>query len=85
MIPIGSRFLFKTSDGFNWNGETRWWEFFAVVVGYNGAGGYWIREESGWNGGSVFIFHSRTLDCDQSRRLEDAYVNQMKSAPVTVA
>lgn len=80
-LNIGDRHLLKTSGGFDWNGERRWWEWFGRVVGYNGVGGYWIEEEYGWNGGSVMGSTSRSLSWEESRSWDRRIAAGAVSAP----
>lgn len=50
-IPKGEFFLRRT-EGWNWFGEERWWEIFAVIHGFHGGGGFVITEQWRWNGSS---------------------------------
>jgi len=78
-IPIGERFV---------SGYSNWWgsdEPDAVlsrdryrieteVIGYNGAGGYWVREHWLWDrSGDTMRVQPRSLGVTESRALEDTF------------
>ena len=48
-------YYWKRSESWEYFGSTRWWEVFITVLGYNGVGGYWLKEEWRWNGNNQTV------------------------------
>lgn len=71
-LEIGTRALFKQSGSWKSHLDEReqWWNWFATIKGYNGAGGYWIEQELCWSSGGTHTKISRSLSWEESRDLE---------------
>jgi hypothetical protein len=70
-LDIGERHLSMRSKPWAWNGGERWWEVFTTVTGFNGAGGYWVRQDWHWNGSpEINHYHIRSLSAEESRQLD---------------
>jgi hypothetical protein len=69
-LKAGRDYYWKRSEGWQWNGVERWWEYYVEIYpGMNGGGGVWIKEKSRWNGASDWQFttprnltHEETCD-----------------------
>ena len=69
-IFVGEDYYWKRSDGWQWDGRERWWEYYVEITGMNGAGGLWIREKSRWNGTHTWHFtQTHTLSYEKSCEL----------------
>ena len=73
-LDIGVSFTAKRGNSWKWNGVDRWWTVTTTILGFNGAGGYWVKEEWSWNGSLQTIkTDNRTLSAKESRDLDAAY------------
>lgn len=87
-LESGRDYYWKRSEGWQWDGRERWWEFYAEIYpGMDGTGGVYITEKSRWNGASKWHFttprhlsHEET--CDMFREIvkhlpaQESAVNQ---------
>lgn len=56
-LKSGQDYYWKRSDGWQWNGAERWWEYYVEIYpGMNGGGGVHIFEKSRWNGNVAWHF-----------------------------
>ena len=70
-IEIGKEYYIGRSKGWDWFGTKRWWDYYVILDGWNGSGGYWLRQLSGWNGGKKDHFTEiKTLSYEESRELD---------------
>lgn len=70
-LEIGREYLSKVTEG--WDNPTigkGCWQVYTEISGYNGAGGYWVKEHWRWSTGGTHHTEIRTLSHEQSRQLE---------------
>ena len=88
-LESGRDYYWKRSDGWQWDGRERWWEYYVEIYpGMNGGGGVWIYEKSRWNGASDWHFKKpRNLTYEETRDLFHELVAQLaqrdEQQPVT--
>ena len=70
-IELGKEYYIGKSNGWDWFGTHRWWEIFVIIDGFNGSGGYWLRERWRWNGSSQNIREEiKTLSLEESQEVD---------------
>ena len=67
-LESGRDYYWKRSDGWQWDGRERWWEYAVEIYpGMNGGGGVHIFEKSKWNAASDWHFTTpRNLSHDET-------------------
>jgi hypothetical protein len=71
-IKMNTEYFWKRTDGWNWDGVQRWWEIFVVPLGFNGGGGWWIKEIWRWNNSQEnTIENIKTLSWQESAEILD--------------
>lgn len=72
-LKIGVPYLCQQSNGWSmFGGPLNWWNWYAIVTGYNGAGGYWIKKELRWaSNGETHSYDILSLSYEESRKLEE--------------
>lgn len=74
-LESGRDYYWKRSDGWQWDGRERWWEYaIEIYPGMNGGGGVYVYEKSKWNGASRWQFTtprnlSHTETCELFREI----------------
>jgi hypothetical protein len=83
VLLSGRDYYWKRSDGFQWDGRERWWEFYVEIhPGMNGGGGVWIHEKSRWNGAFNWQFNTpRNLSHEETRDMFRAIVANLSNGP----
>lgn len=76
-IEKGKLYYQKRSDGWQWDGVERWWEYFIEWSGgWNGAGDYPCIRHARWNGSHESLRHDFvTLTHDEILKLVKAGVS----------
>lgn len=78
-IELHKEYYVGKSNSWDWFGTERWWEYRVIITGFNGAGGYWVEELSGWNGGKKDHFREiKTLSWEESRELDKKIFDNME-------
>jgi len=69
-VEMDREYYWKRTPGWDWFGTPRWWEVFIVPLGFNGAGGLWLKERWRWNGSDENIREEiRTLSAGETLAL----------------
>ena len=83
-IETGVEYYWKRTDGWDWNGDQRWWEVFVEFTGFNGVGGVWLVERWRWNGSDQTMREQpRTLSLDESREVIEAVRENLRRRSTT--
>lgn len=80
-LETGKRYFWKRTDGWEWDGEQRWWVVDVEISGYYGDGGYGLTEYWRWNGqiGDHFIKPTKWTP-EQSRDFDQMMVDRHKAS-----
>ena len=79
-MRIGVEYKVGESKPWDWFGTPRWWEIFAVKDGWNGVGGYWIKERWRWNRSQENIRSDiKTLSHAETKELRGNAAKWLKS------
>ena len=79
VLEIDREYLWKVSDHWEMNGHRDRWRWYITPVGYNGAGGYWMRVRLAWeHSGNTHSSNCQSFSLEQSLEIERA-VAEMES------